>query len=256
MFTRAIVRKPGMNFSQGLTSFEGPPADFELALEQHEAYCAALERCGLEIARLEADLEHPDSTFVEDVAVLAHGRAMLTRPGAKSRAGEVAGIRDSIRKFFSVVEEIVAPGTLDGGDVCEAGNHFFIGISRRTNVEGAKQLVGFLLKAGCTSSFVDIRAMRSILHLKSGIACVGERQLVVIEEMAALEEFRGFELIRVAHEESYAANCVRVNGRVLIAAGFPALAAELSRRKIKFIPLEVSEFRKMDGGLSCLSLRF
>jgi dimethylargininase len=256
LFTRAIVRKPGRNFAEGLTSFEGPPADFELALKQHEAYCAALERCGLGITRLESDLAHPDSTFVEDVAVLANGRAMLTRPGAQSRAGEVAGIRDSIRMFFSVVEEITAPGTLDGGDICEAGNHFFIGISRRTNEDGAGQLAKFLRKAGCTSSFVDIHAMRSILHLKSGIACTGEGQLVVIDELAERDEFRGYELIRVAREENYAANCVRVNDRVLIAAGFPQLAAELNRRKIEVVALEMSEFRKMDGGLSCLSLRF
>ncbi len=256
MFTRAIVRKPGKNFSEGLTSFQGAPADFELAREQHEAYCAALRRCGLEVTRLEADLAHPDSTFVEDVAVLAQGRAMLTRPGAKSRAGEVAGIRDSIQKFFPVVEEIAPPGTLDGGDVCEAGRHFFIGVSRRTNEEGAKQLAEFLRRAGCTSSLVDIRAMRSILHLKSGIACIGEGQLVVMEEMAGREEFRGYELIRVPREESYAANCVRVNDRVLIAAGFPGLAAELKKRKIQVLLLDMSEFRKMDGGLSCLSLRF
>ena len=98
--------------------------------------------------------------------------------------------------------------------------------------------------------------MKSILHLKSGIACIGEHQLVVMEELAERPGFRGYELIRVAPGESYAANCVRVNDYVLIPAGFPNLAAELTRRGFKLLPLEVSEFQKMDGGLSCLSLRF
>lgn len=256
MFERGIVRRPGANFAEGLTSFRGGAPSFALAIEQHEAYCAALERCGLELVRLEADLAHPDSTFVEDVAVLTRTSAVLARPGAASRAGEVAGIRAAIEKCFTTIYEIAAPGTLDGGDICEVGNHLFIGVSRRTNEDGATQLAGFLARDGHTSSFVDIRGMRSILHLKSGIACVGERQLVVMDEMAGREEFRGYEIIRVAAEESYAANCVLVNDYVLIPAGFPGIAAELELRGLRLVTLEMSEFRKMDGGLSCLSLRF
>ena len=256
MFTQAIVRKPGPNFVYGLTSFQGSRPDYEKALEQHEAYCAGLERCGLTLTRLELDPLHPDSTFVEDVAVLIPNFAILTRPGAQTRAGEVEKIRAPLKKFFSKIHEITAPGTLDGGDICEAGNHFFIGVSHRTNEEGAKQLAILLAQGGYSSSSVDIRAMKSILHLKSGIACIGERQLVVLEEMAERPEFRGYDLIRVAPAETYAANCVRVNDYVLFPTGFPNLAAELTQRGFKLLPLEVSEFQKMDGGLSCLSLRF
>jgi dimethylargininase len=256
LFKHAIVRKPGKNFAEGLTSFRGAPPDYEKAREQHEAYCAALERCELEVARLEPDLAHPDSTFVEDVAVLTHHSAIVTRPGAKSREGEVDGIRDPLKKYFEAIHEIEAPGTLDGGDICEAGKHFFIGVSRRTNETGAKQLAAILARDGYTSSFVDIRAMRSILHLKSGIACVDDGKLVVMGELAAREEFRGYELIRVAPEEGYAANCVRVNDYVLIPAGFPGISGTLIAQGFNLLPLDVSEFRKMDGGLSCLSLRF
>jgi dimethylargininase len=256
LFERAIVRRPGANFAEGLTSFRGGAPSFAKAIEQHEAYCAALERCGLELVRLEADLAHPDSTFVEDVAVLTWTSAVLARPGATSRAGEVAEIRTPIGKFFTTICEIAAPGTLDGGDICEAGNHFFIGVSRRTNEEGARQLAGFLARDGHTSSFVDIRGMKSILHLKSGIACVGDKQLVVMEEMAGREEFRGYETIRVEPGETYAVNCLRVNDYVLLAKGFPRIAAELTKRGFRILPLDMSEFRKMDGGLSCLSLRF
>ena len=256
MFKQAIVRSPGKNFADGQTTHQGPPPNLKKTIEQHEAYCAALEHCGLRITRLEADQAHPYSTFVEDVAVLTRDAAVLTRPGAKTRAGEVQAIREPLEKFFKTIHEITSPGTLDGGDICEAGNHFFIGISRRTNESGAKQLAGFLAQSGYSSSVVDIRAMKSILHLKSGIACIAERQIVVMEEMAERPEFCGYDLIRVAPEEAYAANCVRVNSFVLISTGFPKLEAELTRRGFQLLPLEVSEFRKMDGGLSCLSLRF
>lgn len=261
MFTNAIVRKPGSNFAEGLTSVDLGLPEYGKALGQWEAYCAALERCGLIVTRLEADPGYPDSTFVEDAAVLtAHG-AMLTRPGAASRLGEVAAIAETVRGFYPEAAEIAAPGTLDGGDICEAGRHFFLGLSHRTNEEGARQLVEHLRKEGYSSSCVDVRGMSSILHLKSGISYIGpgladEETLVVMEEMADWPEFAGHDLLRVSAEESYGANCVRVNDRVLVAAGFPKMTEELVRRGYDPLVLEMSEFQKMDGGLSCLSLRF
>jgi dimethylargininase len=256
LFTRAIVRKPGENFAGGLTSFRGEPPDYVKALEQHDAYCRALERCGLRLTFLDPDLRYHDSAFVEDVAVLARRSAILTRPGAPSRQGEVAAIRPAIEQFFSTIHEITAPGTLDGGDICEAGNHFFIGISRRTNEAGASQLAAFLAGEGFTSSFVDIRGMRSILHLKSGIASIGGGKLVVIEELAGHQQFGGYSILRIAPEETYAANCLRVNDRLLVPAGYPGVERLLRGLGCEVVTLEMSEFRKMDGGLSCLSLRF
>ncbi len=151
---------------------------------------------------------------------------------------------------------ILAPGTVDGGDICEAEDHFFIGLSHRTNEEGAGQLTAHLAELGYTSSNVDIREMASILHLKSGISYIGDNTLVVMEEIAASEGFRAFNLIQVCAEEGYAANCVRVNDRVLVASGFPRFTAELRARGFNPLVLDMSEFQKMDGGLSCLSLRF
>ena len=170
--------------------------------------------------------------------------------------GEVAGVCDTIHRFYSTVHEIQATGTLDGGDICEAGSHFFIGISHRTNEEGAQQLAGFLAADRFTSSTVDIRNMDSILHLKSGIAYLENRDLVVMADMAGWEEFAAYNLIPVPVEETYACNCVLVNDHLLIPAGLPLLTAELERRGYKTVALEMSEFRKMDGGLSCLSLRY
>jgi dimethylargininase len=254
MFTEAIVRIPGSNFAQGLTTVQMGVPDFELVLAQHARYCEALRACGLRVTTLEADPAHPDSTFVEDTAILTPRSAILTRPGARSREGEVAAMRPVLKLCFPILHEIETPGTVDGGDICEAGNHFFLGVSQRTNQEGARQLAAFLADAGFTSEVIDVRGISSLLHLKSGVSYIGDNTLVVIEEMAAM--FAGYEQIVVAREESYAANCVRVNDKVLVASGFPQLIGELRARGFLPLELDMSEFQKMDGGLSCLSLRW
>jgi dimethylargininase len=256
LFTKAIVRIPGSNFDAGLTMANFGAPCLDLVLEQHRLYCQALVDCGLKLTTLEADLRFPDSTFVEDTAILTERGAVLTRPGAASREGEVDAIRGAILEFFPTPLTIETPGTVDGGDICEAEDHFFIGLSHRTNEEGARQLAAHLASFGYTSSTIDVRPMTTILHLKSGISYIGENTIVVMEEMAQYEQFRGFDLIRVSAEESYAANCVRVNDLVLVAMGFPQLVADLRARGFNPLALDMSEFQKMDGGLSCLSLRF
>jgi dimethylargininase len=256
LFRKAIVRIPGSNFAEGLTSVSLGIPCYDSVLEQHSGYLKALEECGLTITTLDADLQYPDSTFVEDTAILTPHGAILTRPGAPSREGEVAAIRETIGRFFRDAPEIEAPGTLDGGDICEAEDHFFLGLSHRTNEEGARQLARHLANLGYTSSVIDVRGMASILHLKSGISYIGNNTLVAMKEMAGNQLFRNYELIQVSTEESYSANCVRVNERVLVAAGYGQLIRELGDRGFHPLVLEMSEFQKMDGGLSCLSLRF
>jgi dimethylargininase len=271
MFTRAIVCPPAPNFAEGLTTVDLGAPDYERAMVQHEGYCQALEQCGLTLIRLEADPRHPDSTFVEDTAVLTQRGAILTRPGAPSRDGEVTSIKKVLTDFYPSLMSIISPGTLDGGDICEAGDHFFIGISERTNEAGAWQLAEMLASFNYTSSFVDIRHCsevqsvpgavatgpgETILHLKSGLVYLGDRRLAVINSLADREEFAAYDLVRVNSGEAYAANCVRVNDHVLVAAGFPVWEARLRYLGYQTIALEMSEFQKMDGGLSCLSLRF
>jgi dimethylargininase len=256
LFKNAIVRMPGENLEDGLTRADLGKPVYEKVLQQHVAYCRALERCGLRVVTLPTDSQYPDSTFVEDAAVLTPHAGILTRPGAKSREGEVPAIRAALTQFYEVLQQIEAPGTLDGGDICDAGTHFFIGVSQRTNSEGALQLAALLDAQGFTSSTVDIRKMDSILHLKSGIAYLEENTLVLMEEMAGLEQFRGYKIILASPDETYAANCVRVNDYVLFPAGYPALESRVQQQGFKTLPLEMSEFAKMDGGLSCLSLRF
>ena len=256
LFTRAIVRIPGDNFAAGLTTVALGIPQIERVRAQHARYCDTLAACGLTLTVLDADLRYPDSTFVEDAAVLTERAAILTRPGAASREGEVDAMRPVVERFFPATSSIEMPGTLDGGDVCEAENHFFIGLSHRTNEEGARQLSAYLAASGYTSSTIDIRAMNSILHFKSGVSYIGDNTLVVMEELADDARFSKFELITVTAEESYAANCVRVNDHVLIADGYADLRHQLVAHGFKPLVLDMSEFQKMDGGLSCLSLRF
>ena len=271
MFTKAIVRPPASNFAEGLTTAGLGPPDYGLALKQHDAYCAALERCGLGLIRLVADSNYPDSCFVEDTAVMMNSPssskadldrlghiAVLTEPGATSRVGEVETIRTVFQQVLpeNAIHQIEPPGTLDGGDVCEAGKHYFIGLSARTNESGAEQLAGFLADHGYTSSFVDIREIDSLLHLKSGLAYLGDNRVVVTEALAGRKEFADFEQIMVPPGEDYAANCVKVNDYVVIAAGYEQLASALRQLGYKTLAIDMSEFQKMDGGLSCLSLRW
>jgi dimethylargininase len=298
MFTKAIVRLPAPNFSEGLTTVSaesglGRP-QFKRALEQHAAYCAALEQCGLTLTTLEPDPNYPDSTFVEDTAILTERlnesssmRAVITRPGAPSRRGEVIQVRAVLAEFYRELLSIDEPGTLDGGDVCQAGHHFFIGLSERTNEAGAQQLAELLASFDYTSTLVDIRKIDGLLHLKSGLAYLGDGRFVVTEALDAMLHAttsdaqtnslpyalpnrptparlprrgpRGRatapKVVRVNAEQAYAANCIRVNDYVLLAAGYPSFEETLRELGFQTIALEMSEFQKMDGGLSCLSLR-
>jgi dimethylargininase len=254
---QAIVRAPASNFAAGIASATGGgDPDVTVALEQHERYCEMLRSCGLGLTRLAADAGHPDSTFIEDTAVLTAEAAIITRPGATSRRGEIAAALESLRRHFDTIWEIKAPGTLDGGDVCEVDGGFIIGMSGRTNAEGARQLAALLKELGHTSVTVDIRASKALLHLKTGLSYLGDGVFIVSSDGLLDDALKGYDLIRVAPAEAYAANCIRLNDHVLIAAGYPQLLGTLAARGYRVAALAMSEFRKMDGGLSCLSLRF
>ncbi len=253
---RAIVRPPSANFADGLTTVALGAPDVARALRQHEAYVDALRACGLEVERLPADPRYPDGTFVEDTAVVTPRGVILTRPGAPSRAGEVEAIRAAIERDFPRPDRIEAPGTLDGGDVCEAGERFLVGLSERTNEEGARQLAVRLAAAGIETDLVDVRGVPGILHLKSGLSYLGRGRVAAIPALAAHPALRRYEVVPIAPEEAYAANAVVVNDRILVADGYPDFARRLKEIGERPLAVPMSEFRKMDGGLSCLSLRF
>jgi dimethylargininase len=253
--TRAIVRPPGTNFADGLTRSELGSPLHPKAKAQHERYCEELTRCGLRLTHLSADTHHPDGTFVEDAAIVTRRGVILTRPGAESRRGEVASVREALTDLVPVIGEIRAPGTLDGGDICETRDGFLIGLSERTDESGARQLQELLGSCGFASKVIDVRGIPELLHLKSGLTALDDGRLVAIEALARRQELQGFPIVPVADSESYAANTVCINGRVLLARGFPLLEVSLTKLGYEVATLEMSEFRKMDGGLSCLSIR-
>jgi dimethylargininase len=254
-FTRAILRRPGRTFAAGLTSGAGSP-DLAVALAQHAAYEAALAALGLTLTVLRADERYPDGTFVEDTAILTAKGAVVTRPGAATRRGETESMAEVLGGFYRDLRRIEAPGSVDGGDVCQCDDHFLIGVSERTNEVGATQLAGFLGEFGYRATLIDIRPSKTLLHLKTGLTWLGDGRLVVAGDIPECPALAAYERVVVDPAESYAANCIRVNDRVLVAAGFPRFAAALARLGLDPLPLEMGEFRKMDGGLSCLSLRF
>jgi dimethylargininase len=256
MFTRALLRLPGDNFAQGLTQAgEGAP-DPALALEQHRRYREALESCGLTLTVLPADPRHPDGCFVEDTALLTARGAILTRPGAPSRRGEVDAIETALANSDSGFARIHPPGTVDAGDVCEADGHFLIGLSARTNETGARELAGLLDDFGFRADIIDIRAIKPLLHLKSGLAYLGEGRMLATTDLPPGSALAAYEIIEVPAAERYAANALRLSDKVLIAAGYAQTRRAIESLGFEAVPLEMSEFRKLDGGLSCLSLRW
>jgi dimethylargininase len=162
------------------------------------------------------------------------------RPGASSRRGEVDSIRGELSRLNPSVDEIQTPGTLDGGDVCEAGTHFFIGISERTNEDGARHLGRILAREGFTHHLVDTSGISGLLHMKSGVAYPGDNTLIVTEALAIQEQFRSYHLLHIDPGDEYAANCIEVNGRVLIAAGYPRFEAKLRGLGYETLALDMS----------------
>jgi len=237
----------------GLTEAGLGPPDYPKALAQHEAYVAALTECGLQVHLLEADEAYPDSTFVEDAALLTPSCAIITRPGAPSRRGETESIRRVVDAYFSNMEEISTPGTVEAGDIMMVGKHYFIGCSSRTNQRGAEQLISILEKYGMSGSIIRFE---NLLHLKTGASYIENNNLLVSAELINVPEFKGFNLLEVPAEEAYAANSLWINGRVLVPGGFPATRRRILDAGYQVIEVEMSEFRKLDGGLSCLSLRW
>jgi dimethylargininase len=256
MFKHVIVRTPGRTLTRGITSHPelGAP-DYEAALAQHGAYVRAMESLGPEVTVLPPLEEYPDSCFVEDVAVLGEDWAVITNPGAPSRKGEIAGIVPAIRDFYGEarIHRITDPGTLEGGDVMRVGDRFYVGRSARTNDEGIRQFAEILKPWGYAVISVSLR---EVLHLKTGVNCLSGGRLLVSGEFIDKPEFASYDKTPIPPEEDYAANCLWINGTVIVPAGFPRTRTLIEGLGYKTLTVDTSEFRKIDGGLSCLSLRF
>lgn len=251
-FTHAITRLPGENFSQGITSASLGIPRYDVLLKQYAAYIKTLKHIGLSVIKLEALPNYPDAYFVEDVAVVTPDVAVITNPGAAARSGEQAFI-ESVLAQYRPLAHIEPPATLDGGDVLMVGKHFFIGISERTNPLGAAQLGAILERYGNTWISVPVGGG---LHLKSNVNYVGKNTLLLSEAYGGKPEFENFRQIVIDPDEAYACNTLWINNFLLSPKGFPKTREQLQTLGLSIIELETSEVQKMDGGLTCMSLRF
>jgi len=253
MFKKTIVKTPGESFLNGLTTANLGRPILEEARKQHEAYIEALKTCGVEVVVLPSNEEFPDATFVEDTAVLTAKFAVISNPGAPSRNNETIEMEPTLKSHYENIYYIKSPGTLEGGDILQIDNHFYIGVSTRTNLEGAEQLKSILELEHYEATIVPLQ---KFFHLKTGVSYLGDQTVVVAGEFIDHPDFQSYKKIIVPPEEEYAANCIRVNDYVIIPAGYPKTKAIMNEAGFQTIELEMSEFRKLDGGLSCLSLRF
>ncbi len=252
-YTKAIVRRPCLNMSNGLTTADLGPPDYHKALIQHDHYVKALMACGLDVIILEADPHYPDSTFVEDIALLTPICAIITNPGASSRKGETIEISTILSKFYDNIEVIKPPGTVEAGDIMMVESHFFVGLSGRTNQSGAQQVQKILEKYGMTASTIRIE---KVLHLKTGVSYLDHHHMLATGEFLSQEKFKKYKIIEVAAEENYAANSLWINGTVIMPSGYPNTRTAVETAGYETLTVNMSEFRKLDGGVSCLSLRF
>ena len=253
MLRNAILCRPCPSITDGITASNLGKPVLSDALDQHNKYAEILQKLGLKTQILPPKTMFPDSTFIEDVALCTSRCAIITSPGAASRQGEIKGMKKVLSEYYVSIEEIKHPATLEAGDVMMVGDHFYIGISGRTNPEGADQLIKILNKYGLSGSKVPLMKM---LHLKSGVSYLENNNILVCGEFIENKIFDRFNRIIVDDDESYAANSLWINSKVLVPEGFPKTREKIGQAGYETITVDVSEFGKIDGGLSCLSLRF
>ena len=235
-----------------LTFIDRSPIDFDLAVRQHDNYCAALERLGVTVERLSGNDSYPDSCFVEDTAVVVDELAVICSMGVESRRGETRLIERELSRYRETAH-IRLPATIEGGDVLRVGRKVFVGRSSRTNEQGIEGLSELLSPYGYT--IVPVRTKGS-LHLKSTCAAIDDETLFVNPEWVELDRLSGFNLVHTPAAEPHSANVLRVGPAVCVQAGFPQAAELISRLVGRVEVIDTSELRKAEAGLTCSSIIF
>jgi dimethylargininase len=253
-FTRAVPRSIDRC---ELTHLERVPIDYARAVEQHAAYEEALRRLGCRVQRLPDAPDFPDSVFVEDTAVVFDDLAVIGRPGAETRRGEVDAMAAALQPYRRLAF-IDNPGTLDGGDVLVTPGRVFVGISGRTNLEGANQLASHIAPIGFD---VIPLPVEGCLHLKSAVTAVDLRPegrsylpLLINPSWIDPKRFAGFDLIEVDPSEPAAANVLAVNGYVICAEEHRRTRERLEARGFAVVPVPAGELAKAEGGVTCCSV--
>jgi dimethylargininase len=235
-----------------LVHLERSPIDFDRAVAQHERYIELLTDLGYAVSRLPAEPEMPDAVFVEDTAVVLDEIAVITRPGAESRRGETAKVEEALRLWRDIAT-ITEPGTLDGGDVLKIGNTLFVGLSSRSNAEGARQLAGFVGPFGYAVKAVEVDGC---LHLKTAITAINDGLVLVNPSWCDPSDFGTVRAIAVDPGEPFAANVVRLSDSVIIGASYPRTIQRLREQNILVHPVDLSELAKAEGAVTCCSIIF
>lgn len=252
-FTRAIVRLPAASVVSGLRAGNGPSPTCDGVAAEHWAYIAALEEAGLDVEVLPALNAFPDSIFVEDPAFVLPEGAILLAPGSPSRAGEAAALEPALAAHFGAVARIES-GCVDGGDVLILPNEILIGLSARTDREGADALARWLGELGRHARIVATPP--GVLHLKTACALLDEETVIATPTLAKAGPFGALEVVRTSEGEEAAANLLRVNDVVLVGESFPRTIERIVNRGHAVQALPVEQIGRIDAGLSCMSLRW
>lgn len=249
---RAIVRGIPDSYDRCIQAPGAGPIDVALARTQHQRYVAFLEGCGLDVTVLDPDDQHPDCCFVEDTAVVAAGLAAMCRSGAPSRRGETAVVAEALSRYCKA-SPVSSPGTIDGGDVMRLGSRFYVGLTERTNAAGIDQLRAIFAPEGFEVTAVE---NLQVLHLKSACTPLGDDTVLACAADIDAGIFDGLRVVDVPADERYAANCLFVNGAVLVAEGYDETRRRIDAAGYETTVIDVSEFRKGWGSLTCLSILF
>ena len=245
---RALVRPPSKNFSRALSKHpDAISINLKKARQQHAAYCEALKTAGLVVEVLEPLDAFPDSVFIEDNAVILQNRAILCSMKETSRKEEVSFLEEALKSHLPV-QQLETPVFIDGGDILQTEDTLFVGQSQRTNTEALQALQELT-----TKQVIPVQVKQE-LHLKTSVSFLGNNLLTLHSSNIETEPFRDFDWIEVNEEEAYAANCLAVGNVVILPAGFPKLEQRIREHGFSTLPLDMSEFQKADGGVTCLSL--
>ena len=252
-FTHAIVRKPAKSISKGLRAVDIGSPDYDQMIHDHKDYVEALTFAGVDVINLDELDKFPDGQFVEDTALCLPKAAILMRPGAPSRLGEVFEITPTLIDLFKDVYAIEEPGHIEGGDILVTGKEILVGRSARTDEKGVSQLSQIVCSLGYVMR--EVFTPPEILHFKTDCSLLGPDEILSTKRLEATGCFDGYKVINVADGEEAAANAIRVNDYVIMPAGFPKTKAILEDQGYKVKAINNTESAKLDGGMSCLSLR-
>jgi len=249
---RALVRDVSPRLAEAeLTFLDDRSIDPVRAVAQHAGYVDLLHTLGHQVVRVDAAPEHPDGTFVEDTVVVVEDLAVCTRPGAESRRGEVASVRESLFSLGLRAHDVLAPGTLDGGDVLQVGRHVFVGLGGRTNPDGVDQLRAVLAPLGRTVVPVHVTGC---LHLKSGATALPDGTVVAVTSWLDTSVFATVGLEVLEAPEHAGADLLLSGDRVVVSAAAPRTAELVRLRGFKAYPVAIDELEKAECGVTCLSV--